>query len=56
MERPIPSELKQRDGRLYLASESDMRIVVTDLKGEFIKGYDVIAILGNDLEEKRLEE
>jgi hypothetical protein len=47
-----PTQLKLRDGRFYLAGNWEMKIVVTDLKGEFIRGYDLLTILGKELEDK----
>ena len=47
-----PTTLKMHDGRLYLAGDWEMKIVITDLKGEFIKGYDIVEILGKELEGK----
>lgn len=47
-----PNKLRYHDGRLYLASTSAMMVVVTDLDGEFVKGYDLVAMLGEDLDDK----
>ena len=51
-----PNQLRYRDGRLYLASYGEMKIVVTDLKGGFIKGYDIFAILTAEFLDDKIEE
>jgi sugar lactone lactonase YvrE len=40
-----PSKLKYHDGSLYLASPQGMTVVVTDLSGEYLKGYDLATAL-----------
>lgn len=40
-----PSRVKYRDGRLYFASPQNMSVIVTDLKGEYLRGYDLAAAL-----------
>jgi hypothetical protein len=47
-----PSQVRHLNGRLYMASNSAMKIVVMDLNGEFVKGYDLVAILGDNLIDK----
>jgi hypothetical protein len=46
-----PSRMVQRNGSLYLADLNRMKIVVTDLSGEFKEGYDIVTIL--ELNEKQ---
>jgi hypothetical protein len=45
-----PNYLFYRDGKILLLSSRDMRVVVTDRNGLFLKGYDLAEILG--IEEK----
>jgi hypothetical protein len=47
-----PNQLKYHNGHLYLGSTGAMKVVVTNMEGEYIKGYDLVAILGSDLDEK----
>ncbi|MBU0908632.1 MAG: hypothetical protein KKA54_19970 [Proteobacteria bacterium] len=44
------NRIAYRDGKIYLASEAQMQIVVVDATGRFVKGFDLITIFG--LEEK----
>lgn len=41
-----PNRMFSFNGNLYLASQSGMRIVVTDYDGNFKNGYDIISIFG----------
>jgi hypothetical protein len=43
-----PSQLRLHDGRLYLAGHEDMAILIVDLNGKFIKGYDLRPLVGKD--------
>lgn len=43
-----PNQLRLHDGRLYLASENTMAVLIADLNGRFIKGYDLRPLLGKD--------
>lgn len=45
-----PNEIVWKNGSIYLAEMTGMRIVVLDEDGNFIKGYDLIDVL--DMEEK----
>jgi len=45
-----PNRMFYKDGNLYFASLSEMKIVIVDAQGNFIKGYDLIPLL--ELEEK----
>jgi hypothetical protein len=38
--------MEYRDGLLYLVSQMGMKIAVTDHEGNFVKGYDLVSILG----------
>jgi sugar lactone lactonase YvrE len=40
----IPNRMFYRNGRLYLASSLGMKIVLIDLKGNFVKQYDLVAM------------
>jgi DNA-binding beta-propeller fold protein YncE len=40
-----PNRMVLRNGSLYLADINRMKIVVTDMSGEFKDGYDIVAIL-----------
>jgi DNA-binding beta-propeller fold protein YncE len=40
-----PSRMVMRNGNLYLADLNRMKIVVTDISGNFKDGYDIVAIL-----------
>jgi hypothetical protein len=40
-----PSRMVLRNGKLYLADLNRMKIVVTDISGNFKDGYDIVAIL-----------
>jgi hypothetical protein len=41
----VPSILRYHDGKLYLADQAGMRILVLDLEGNYVAGYDVAAKL-----------
>lgn len=41
-----PNRMALRDGRLYLTNMNTMQVVVTDLAGRFIKGFDLGTLLG----------
>jgi hypothetical protein len=43
-----------RDGRLYLANQSEMRVVVTDTEASFLKGYD-LATMFNFNDQQRMD-
>ena len=43
-----PNQVTCHDGRLILASNERMAIVVTDMGGNFVKGYDLVPLLGED--------
>lgn len=44
--RFYPNYLYYRDGKFLLLSSNDMRVVVTDRNGRFLKGYDLADIIG----------
>ena len=41
-----PNRMAYLNGEIYMASQSGMRVVVTDYEGNFKNGYDIISILG----------
>jgi len=41
----VPNRMIYKDGNLYFISLSEMRIVITDIQGNFKKGYDLIPLL-----------
>jgi hypothetical protein len=49
-----PGRMVYRDGRIYLASQSEMKVLVIDTSGSFIVGYD-LAILFNFTEQQRMD-
>ena len=50
------NKLRFQDGRLYLASYENMAILITDLNGRFIKGYDLHPLVGKDDKGKAITE
>lgn len=40
------NRIAYREGKIYLASEAQMKIVIVDAQGRFIKGFDLIRIMG----------
>ena len=48
-----PSSIIYREGRLYLVDKNQMKVVVTDMNGAFLDGYDLAAILGFDEKKRR---
>jgi hypothetical protein len=44
--RFYPNYMFYRDGKFLLLSSGDMRVVVTDRNGRFLKGYDLADIIG----------
>jgi DNA-binding beta-propeller fold protein YncE len=48
----FPSRIIYREGRLYLVDKSQMKVVVTDMSGAYLDGYDLAALLRFD-EKKR---
>lgn len=49
-----PSSIIYRDGRLYLVDRGLMKVVVTDMNGAYLDGYDLAALLRFD-EKKRAD-
>ena len=49
-----PGRMVYRDGRLYLANQSGMKVLVTDSEGSFAKGYD-LAFMFNFSEQQRVD-
>ena len=48
-----PNSIFYRDGKLYLASLPELKIVVTDPSGKFLDGYDVAPLIGVKDEDRR---
>ncbi len=48
----VPDAIFGRDDKLYLVDRNFMKVVVTDLTGKFVTGYDLAALVGYD-EKKR---
>jgi hypothetical protein len=49
-----PTRIEYRDGRIYLADKSSMRVAVTDARGFFEDGYDIASLI--ELGEKKRAE
>jgi hypothetical protein len=49
-----PGRMAYRDGRFYLANQGEMRVVVIDTGGSFLKGYD-LAVLFNFNDQQRAD-
>jgi len=49
-----PNRIVYREGRLYLVDKNQMKVVVTDVNGGYLDGYDLAALLGFN-ERKRAE-
>ncbi len=49
-----PGRMVYRDGRIYLANQAEMRVLVTDTEGSFMKGYD-FAVMFNFTEQQRID-
>ncbi len=47
-----PNRMEVRDDTLYLANTNEMKVVVTDISGEFKKVYDFVAIIEKDIEKE----
>jgi hypothetical protein len=47
-----PNRIIHREGRLYLVDKNQMKVVVTDMSGAYLDGYDLARLLGLD-EKKR---
>jgi hypothetical protein len=47
------NRMEYRNGELYLADLGEMRVIVVDMDGNFLRGYDVAALLQLGEEDKR---
>ncbi len=50
----LPIRIIYREDRLYLVDKSQMKVVVTDMSGAYLKGYDLAALIRLD-EKKRAQ-
>lgn len=49
----LPNRMVYRNGNLYIASLGDMKVIITDLNGNFKGGYNLKSLISLDEEEKR---
>ncbi len=47
-----PNSIAYQDGRIYLASQNTMQIVIVEADGRFVKGFDLFELLGLDVNKK----
>jgi len=47
-----PNQMRYRDGLLYLGNTNAMTVVIVDREGRFVKGYDLVSMLGEQLDDK----